>query len=358
MFGMPPGFGFPVIDNASVIISSSANGTGVFIYNGPPGVGNLISSLAATGVTADPFGNTVKGGGIAIYSGTNTIFLGPVAGATELIMTTGAAFESSTEPANLFTSLGGVGAAQVINLGLSGPATNVTGAKDWVQVQLASNNEGGTSIAGGRLNYISNAQVAQLVAFWNSLGFTIETNLLFFTGAPKPAQQVNYAQMYCGNQYPNVESGLAGDTNAYDICKIMFSAAGQALTTSQVAITGISGIGVGILTYEVHALLWFTNTAGVPTLTVTLNGPAVTTMRVKTKWTQVSVANTIVENVFTTQGSPTTSPAMTATGTSILELDGRIVFSASGATFGLSAACSVVGPSIDTNSYLTLEPVS
>lgn len=354
-YGQASGQGYNNPVNNRIAVIAPGKNEGIFVYSPVAGTGDLVVSIAAVSGT-DQYGNAYKGPGIEVQSAGDagqSIFIGLSGGGAVVQFPTGAAIENT--PSVVSSSTIGSGATEYIAITLHSASVNTTGHEDTVNVLLNSANEGGTSTANGNLIYTTSAGASTSAAVWDNLGLHVSNLLIPFSGV-KPAQDIGSSQIWGDNDYPNVLSGLAGDTNVYDICKARFFASGGALTTSLVAAAGISAIPVGALTYEFYAQLWFTNTAGVPTVTVQVNGPAVSAMRLKSKWTQAGVANTIIENSLTAIGSSTTSPAMTATGTSILELQGYITFSASGATFGISAECSVAGPSLLINSFVTLEP--
>src|SRR6185437_2184203 len=128
------------------------NKNGLFIYTSNPSIGDLVAAIAgATG--SDQFGNPFLGPGLGIYGvggNTSSIFLGSVNGIPELEMFTNTLFES--KPANFASGLTGSGAAQAMLALLSGP--KASSVSDWTQIELVSNNQGGTAIAKLFLNYI------------------------------------------------------------------------------------------------------------------------------------------------------------------------------------------------------------
>src|ERR1700749_1239234 len=58
MYGQVPGFGFPEQIANLFILAENGTGTGFFIYNGAPALGNP-PILAITNASQDPYGNTV-----------------------------------------------------------------------------------------------------------------------------------------------------------------------------------------------------------------------------------------------------------------------------------------------------------
>lgn len=144
---------------------------GVFLYSGTPAHGNLAISLAPAATTTDPEGNTVQGGGLAVYgSAGQAVFLGLItAGLSELQLKTGASFEKT--PANLASEIAGSGTGAVMETLFSGPQGNHSGQQDWAQVLLASGSNGSGAGATGNLIYVDNSGTAHIMAQWSSTGF-------------------------------------------------------------------------------------------------------------------------------------------------------------------------------------------
>jgi hypothetical protein len=158
-FGLT-GFGF---NNPQSIAATSFVGqdfiittNGAFFYSGTPAAGNLIYSIAPSGVTVDPFGNAVKSPGATAYNPANgnslQIFPGHLTGTSQVIFFTGAAMENVA--ANLSTGIVGSGISEVLQTDLSGPRGNASGQDDWVQIQLQSGSDGSGGTAVGSLVYV------------------------------------------------------------------------------------------------------------------------------------------------------------------------------------------------------------
>jgi hypothetical protein len=145
---------------------------GIFGYSPAPGLGNLVFSLTAPGVTSDPFGNPVKSGGFAVYGAGGAIaFLG-VSGAEDILQFfSGSAAEKN--PAGIFTALLGVLPAQFITSAFEGPQITLAGHQDFVSVQLNSPALDGSSFANGALNYVDTNGVQTTDAFWDATGFNV-----------------------------------------------------------------------------------------------------------------------------------------------------------------------------------------
>lgn len=241
----PAGASAGIFRGRLVIVSGNTPTSGVFIYNGNPGLNTLFLSIAGPATTADPFGNPVRGGGAAIYAGGQTIFLGPVGGVPELQVSTGAAFELT--PANMAASLAGAIGHQVMLFLMSGPQGSPAGANDWVQVELASANQDGSSTASASLNYIDTSGTLHQPAFWNSFGFTIDTG-----------------------QY------APGDGNNYNLGASRGALGQPGQTISTLADTLIVNLSKSVLAgnYTIEALVVIKANQTGGTATITVHGPA------------------------------------------------------------------------------------
>lgn len=144
---------------------------GIFFYSAAPAAGNLILAIANAG-GADSFGNTYTEG----------VNLGNAAGVQVLlriISSVQAAIQFPTNnanenvAANITTNVIGAGLTAFLQLVISGPKTNVTGAQDWTQILLNSANFGNTSDASLELNYIGTGGGAHEYAFLDGTGFNI-----------------------------------------------------------------------------------------------------------------------------------------------------------------------------------------
>jgi hypothetical protein len=161
------------------ILNSNA-GTAGSVYGASfSATGNLTISLVGPGVTTDPKGSTVIPDGLTIYgSAGQNIFLGIAAlGAALLKFFSGSALEGL--PAEVISAISGSGAGQFLQLAVDGPSLNVAGLADWFSMQVASSNQGGTTLAEIIFTYVNNAQAALPILNINNLGLG-----LFNTAAP------------------------------------------------------------------------------------------------------------------------------------------------------------------------------
>jgi hypothetical protein len=171
-------------DNQAIsllLLSLAAAGfTGIFGYSPAPGAGNLVFSLTAPGVAADPFGNTVTSDGLAVYGTSGQeLFVGLSGTLPQIRFFTGDAAELTA--ANLAAGVAGAGTSRVLELVISGPRLSTAGHQDWVQVQFQSPSPDGTIGAGVVFRYVNNAQVASNIAEMISTGL-----LLFSQAADSP----------------------------------------------------------------------------------------------------------------------------------------------------------------------------
>jgi hypothetical protein len=172
-YGAEAGQGYQNPVNTRVIVVAAGQGTGLFVYDPAPGLDNLIVSIVGP-TTSDPYGNAVISNGIEIQGAGDTgqkVFLGLKGTAAVIRFPSGSAYEGTA--AELVTGVMGTGAAQFIQMFLQGPAINVAGHLDSVQVVLNSPNEGGTSSANGDLGWTDNAGSFHDWAYWDSSGFHI-----------------------------------------------------------------------------------------------------------------------------------------------------------------------------------------
>lgn len=147
------------------------NSAGIFFYSGVPAAGNLIVSIApAAGV--DGFTNPyIKGLGLGNASGIQ-VLLKIISGVQAAMQfPTNNANESIA--ANMTANVIGAGAAQFLQLVLSGPKLNVVGAQDWVQILFDSANAGNTSTANMFFNYIGSGGGVHGYAVLDATGFNI-----------------------------------------------------------------------------------------------------------------------------------------------------------------------------------------
>jgi hypothetical protein len=201
-FGM--GFRNPgvVIANQVIIFG---NNNGLFVYSGTtPALGNLIATIAGTGGT-DPYGNVYVGGGLASYGGGFTNYLGLVGGVPELQFKTGLANESIA--GNIAGGVVGVGAAETMQMLMSGPKGTAVGGRDWAQVYLISNNSGVTAPASGQLRFISDTGTVTEPLTWDVNGVELSNS-----GTVPPANPVQ-TQLYSSASHLKY---VGKDGNAYN----------------------------------------------------------------------------------------------------------------------------------------------
>ena len=142
-------------------------GGSLFIYNGTPGVGTLIASV--TSLTADPFGNVTKPGGLAIYNGSAYAELHVNSGfdAPAFEMVTGVASEA--DHAALYTAPSNTGLVnELIGTWLIGAGSSFDGVQ--AAVNLLSSEANGAQLAAGRVGTILSGAFTGK-AFWDVTGF-------------------------------------------------------------------------------------------------------------------------------------------------------------------------------------------
>src|ERR1700685_3918734 len=145
-FGQSRGQGFnnPGEIVATTVIVEGAKG-GIFIYSPSPGAGNLIGSWTAQAGT-DAYGNSYPQG-LAIFNDFLTI-----KDPAKIVFSSGLSWEGTA--ANIESNFLNSGAAQFMQMLLSGPKGNPAGATDWTQIEFNSSNEGATTDANMQFVYI------------------------------------------------------------------------------------------------------------------------------------------------------------------------------------------------------------
>lgn len=194
------------------------NANGFFLYNGNPGPGNLMFSIAPVAGT-DAYGNPypVSEGiqrspaGLFIYDGTpasnklaiaissasgtdqfgNTYLSGidvgelfprviirslPASGVGIIEWPTG--FPAELALANMQGAIvdNAPGAHNFLQLLIQGPGISLANHKDYVFMEYNSANEDGTSFANGEFIYVDNAQTGHEYAYWDGSGFHLTTS--------------------------------------------------------------------------------------------------------------------------------------------------------------------------------------
>jgi hypothetical protein len=159
------------ITRARIVEVIGGTNSGIFVYSGQPGAGDLIASLVGN-TTSDIFGNAVIADSLTFYGASgNKIVIGLEGAATFIEFATGASFENT--PANIASGVQGSGSAANMQLNISGPQGN-NPDDDWVQVEMISGSPGGGN-AVGFLNYITTGGLAEGLLSWGASGVDIFT---------------------------------------------------------------------------------------------------------------------------------------------------------------------------------------
>lgn len=148
---------------SQVIIEGDLPSSGLFVYSGTPGLGDLSVSIAAQPGT-DDFGNPYPSGVNIEGAGKLTI-----SEPASIQFLSNQPFEGA--PGSIAADFGG--SPEFIFLGLQGPVTNVAGHTDGVSFDLFSANVSGTSSANAVLLYQPAAGGANAYAILDATGFNI-----------------------------------------------------------------------------------------------------------------------------------------------------------------------------------------
>jgi archaellum component FlaG (FlaF/FlaG flagellin family) len=325
--------------------------SGIFGYSGTPAAGNLVYSLAPAAGT-DPWDNAYKGGGLAIYSGTEYVFLGLNSTTLEFLQSTGWADEGM--PFNIETTLTGTGATESIVTSIGGPALNVAGATDQAGITLGANNAGATLSAAGTLYYITTGGVTKAVIGWDSAGAIIQQLMLIINQATEPSvNTTGFATVYAKNQYLK---SLGADNNQYDATRLTMVASGQTInSTSPTTVTGLS-CNVSAGTYKFRALVYYAPTVAAGTPTLGFTGPATSAVNfIQNYENNAGAWSRFAQTTLAASAGPT----MTVAGWTCF-MEGTIVFTAFG-TFAMTALTSAAADTftiLGNLSTLELFPVT
>lgn len=336
--GVQPGT--PNIIRAFIVIISGGAGSGLFVYSPTVGAGNLILSVAGQPGT-DPYGNAYLGNGLAVYGSGFTEFLGLIGGVPELQFRTGLANEST--PANLAGGVVGLGAAETMQLLMSGPKGAAVGGQDWAQVYLISNNSGVTAPAQGQLRFIDTNGVVTNPLIWGVNGVSISND-----ATPPPANATGAALYGSSGQSSNLKY-VAADGIQYNTGRLSLpvTAAQTINSVTFATITGLSipgGIGVG--QYHVRGQIYYTpNQAAGSALMKFVSSATFTAFKVLfTEYAGIPAINTsaawVAGNIAQiSQLGPWQSSGFGATDR-LVTFDGWFTTSVAG-TFSLQAACTL-----------------
>lgn len=352
----PTSIGFPPsqVEATTVIISTATSGsTGIFVYNGTPGAGNIpVLAIVAPGVIADPFGNTVAA--ILSINGTagQSILFKLVTGLAQEIFSTGAVMEGVA--ANIASSIIGSGLTEFLEWLVSGPRSNVAGSMDWAQIQLVTSNAGGTSNAQGALIYIDNAQVPHTIMTWGGVGGATFFAPCAFGNQGLPATQALAAVGYgASGQFKYVGS----DGNSYNTGRITLICPGQAINPiAQTVITNLS-CQVGTGTYRFRAYIVFNGNVAAR-ITNAVSGPATSSALVSYLYFNAGGAVAVSQTTTVSLGAGSLGPTMTAAN-QVLLIEGTATFTAAG-VLALTAAPSIVNDTLNivAGSSLDVYPVT
>jgi hypothetical protein len=315
-----------------------------------PGPGNPpILSETGAGVTADPFGNAVLAGGLAIYGAAGQkIFLGLAGTLAELQFRSGAAFELA--PAQIVSGLLGAGAAQLMAMILQGPQASVAGAEDWVEIELVSNNAGGTNVAQALFVYVDNAQVRHLIAAFTN------NALVLVNQSPAPGAAGGQVALFGDGGNLGYVSGADGST--YVSGHLSLTSPGQLVNS--VTPATVSGLSVTVQpgSYLVQGAVYYigNQAAGAPSFQ--LSGPAASAIMVPFHFFVVGGAGGVTSSPWQAFGADATGPTLAAGGNgTTFEFSGRITFT-SGGIFTLTARTSIAADTynIQPKAFMNISP--
>jgi hypothetical protein len=299
--GIQPGLSQGIIVGRFVIVFGATGG--VFVYNGTPGPGTLIASMASPQTTTDLFGNTVEPE-IAVYGPSGQfIQLAVIGGQPFIRLQANPATENT--PAQIYTAIDNPGLAEAAQVNIDGPI--IDSFTDHVGIVMVSSAADGSGFAGGNLDYTSRTGVQTSILEWGEGGL--------FANLPQ-------------------------DGNPYNVTQKTLYANGQTVTsTSFVAVTGLSQ-PVAAGRYRIHGSIQL-ECVTADTLLFSFAGPSISSGSVEWITYPVENSNTAAAQQWTFRQVNTLAgartPAMTAGQLWTQTFEGEYIFSAAG-TFTLQVA--------------------
>jgi hypothetical protein len=362
-----------------VIVISGVPGTGIFIYNGAPALGNPpVLSGVAPGVTADPYGNPIPGadrGAFAAYDNAgDSIALGGAAIVFNLLnavfggalVMTAALGGASGVPGLLLTSMSNVNSGTLDSQAAQGwvgrSADGTHGPFIWLgSIQTPSSNvltiplimvgpirfsAGG--VPGGALTGDTN--------FYRTAAGVLRTDGAFAMTSSALPSSISNAAVEFADGASNLRFIGGGDGINYATGSFRVSvAAAQTSTASFAEIDGM-GVTVGGETYIVDCFIsGFKNTSA-GSATIAFSGPAINYATLSIK---VYDATTGAFLTNATLGSLTSfsTPSIGNGDTFAIEITGSVSFSAAGFFQVQMVNGSAATWRANTGSYFSLKPV-
>jgi len=393
-FGQAKTYGFNNQPLARLIVANSIiNKNGIFLFTGPPAVGNLVLAFAPsaggvvagntypvgfnfgvwdnTGVLRQHFGIDDNGKlYLADSTGLTRIFSDPALAAQLIYDVSGIALNHLLTSVASASGTDGVGnpfqagvsvyqyqasvlkiIAQLFNGGLqvgtpaqfAGTGGAVTGTVTGIILQpntllvespIASSSDTAASL---ELQSTHDSTAGLPVALFS------EPAGLVSQGS-NPSQVANEALIFANsNGYAKGISGLVGDANVYNLKYLMLSATATPQTISSTSATTITGCSAAIAAarYGFRARVVFKGASALGTANFSVTGPSVTSQFINATFTIGNVAGVGTQNAAL---GPVDSPTL-ATTDGIADIEGEGTFTVNG-TIALACAMSSGGANV------------
>lgn len=352
-----------------IIIPSGSPNTGLFVYNGPPALGNLVAAIVAPGVTQDPYGNHVSAvfnagkwnasGNLLQHFGIDSngdTYLANTAGATVVR-------EHSADGSIWFYNSSGQGLGNLVASIAPASGTDVPGNAYLQGITNYSPGVAYVELVGATVRLATLGANASALAAALTVGSTATGQTVAIGSGQGPEAGAVSSQLSLGDSGAGTGLQVADgkDGNTYATQYILQHVSPRSQSFSAVTGANIAGLSVPVVakTYTVRGRFNIQWNAAAGTPEMSFAGPAVSqqdTSFVTRQTGTSSTANTTAA-VNSSAGSGNgygtlvnVTQAMSGAGT-VFDLDvwGVFTFTAAG-TLTLQAASSVAGDAWIVNS--------
>ena len=325
----------------AVVIFGTGPSSGLFVYNGTPALGNPPQvAIVPTGVTADPFGNAITSSKILMQGNviTETSGIFRTAAAAPLIQLDGPhnavlIYDSSSNLIATETpAAGNDGLGNTFPAGITTFQPGPNRAQNFVQL-------------------INNTIVFGLSP--NTFSLSPGANGLVVTGAFAHTEQAAPSAIGSGPQVfgsnvtgmlRTVADNTKGDSNTYDVARLILPATATPQTISSTTATTITGCSLAVVAikYTFRARVTFSGGAAAGTANFSVTGPANTGA-----WINAMFLMTTPSSGAAAQNAslgPVNSPTL-STGNNVADIEGEVTFTAAG-TIALACAEGTAGDTV------------
>jgi hypothetical protein len=324
---------------ARLVIVSGAGVSGVFVYNGTPGLGNP-PIVSITAGTEDPYGNTVVPG-LDVTQGSitgttisgNTITGGTISGTT----ITGGTVSGTTVTGSTFD-----GTDFIINS---------SGSFFYSGTPANGNLIASIASAGGTDGF-GNTYLAGITSYDTANGNTAE----LLNGSVELANGGTGSVATVTNNGGQANYESTADGGSYDMGRLSVQIPGS--TLSSVSFVPLGSGPVGPQVYSFRGWVQYANSVAADPPIFELTGPATSQVNYQFRNNSINAGAVTATAAIKNALSATFSGGNAVTTGQFLEVWGSVTFSGAG-TFALAGACTLAADTVTiTRGEFTIEPVT